>query len=89
MFQQWRSIQLPLVRILLFCMLVSIYAFACKRRAQVNPTPTIVQHPVETDPNEALECWRTPGKMSAAKPATLPHVKTPSTGKKRPQRPSA
>jgi hypothetical protein len=87
MSRQWRFIQLPLVGVLLLCLLVGAYLFACKRFSKADPSATIVKHSVETDPDDALKYW-TSEKMRDAKPAKLPNVDTLDRGKQHPQRPS-
>jgi hypothetical protein len=86
MSRQWRSIQLPLIGALLVCLLVGGYLFACKRFSKADPLATIMKHPVETDPDEALKYW-TADKMRDAKPANLPNVDTLDRGKQHPRRP--
>jgi len=88
MSRQWRSIQLPLVGVILVCLLVGVYLFAYKRFSKPDPSTTIIKHSVETDPNEVLKYW-TADKMRDAKPADLPNVDTLDRGKQHPRRPPA
>lgn len=88
MSKQWKFIRLPLVGVILLCLLVGAYLFACKRFSNPDPAATIIKHPVETDPDEVLKYW-TADKMRNAKPANLPTVDTLNRGKQHQRRPPA
>jgi hypothetical protein len=82
MSQQQRLI--PLVGAILLCLLVGVYLLAWKRFSK--PDPTIIKHPVDTDPEATLKYW-TADKMRKAKPVKLPNVTALEQGKQHPRRP--
>ena len=85
MSQQQRLIPLPLVGAILLCLLVGVYLLAWKRFSQPDPSATIIKHPVETHPDEALKYW-TADKMRNAKGAKLPNVTALKREKQHPRR---
>jgi hypothetical protein len=91
MLQQHRSIQLPLVGVLLLGLLVGAYLVmaARKRLAKADDAAGVVRHSVDTSAEDTLKYW-TQEKMRKAKPAKMPRVKKVKPledGKKRPKRP--
>jgi hypothetical protein len=71
---------------ILFCLLAIVYLLAWKRFSKRDRPATIIKHPVETSPDDALKYW-TADKMRHAKPAKLPHVNDLKRKKQHPQRP--
>ena len=86
MSRQQRLIRLPLVGTILLCLLVGVYLLAWKRFSKPEPESTIIKHPVETHPDEALNYW-TGDKKRKAKGARLPNVNALDEGKQPPRRP--
>lgn len=83
MSQPQRSSQLPLIGTILLCLLlIGVILMAYKRLAKKSEDPSskIIQHTVETSPEEALKYW-TAEKKRKAKPARMPHVEAPEQGK--------
>jgi hypothetical protein len=87
MSQQRRLIQIPLVGTILLCLLVGLYLLAWKRFSKPDPASTIIKHPVEGHPDDALKYW-TVDKKRQAKAARLPNVDTLEPRKQHPRRPS-
>ena len=86
MSQQHRLIQLSIVGTILLCLFVGVYLFASKRNSKPAAPATIIKHPVDTPPDDALKYW-TADKKRKAKATNMPHVDTLDQGKKPPRRP--
>jgi hypothetical protein len=86
MSRQPRLIQLSLSGTILLCLLISVYLVACKWFSRRNPAGAVIQHSVDTQPDDVLKYW-TAERMRDAKPADLPNVTAPGRGKRRRRRP--
>jgi hypothetical protein len=71
---------------ILLCSLVGLYLLAWKRFSKPDPESTIIKHPLDTHPDDALKYW-TANKMRNAKAANLPNVNALDQGKQHPRRP--
>ena len=93
MLQQHRSIQLPLVGMILLGLLVgAALAMAARRRgAKEDDSAGVARHSVGTSAADALKYW-TEERMQSARPAKMPkakNLKPLEGGKKRSRRPRA
>jgi hypothetical protein len=95
MLQQRRSIQLPLIGIILLGLLVGVgvaLAMAARKHgAKEDDAAGVARHSVSTSAADTLKYW-TEERMQSAKPAPMPEAKNLKPlkgGKKRPRRPRA
>jgi hypothetical protein len=87
MFQQQRSIQLPLIGAILLGLCIGTYLVLWKLFAKSKSPAPVIKHPVEKPAGDALNYW-TPERMRQARPAEMPHIDARKQGKQHSSRES-
>ena len=86
MLRQQRRTRPLLAGAVLLCLLIGLYLAAWKRFSKSDPAGKVVKHSVETPAEDVLNYWAAENTRKA-KPAPMPHISAPETGKRATRRP--